>query len=165
METLAQFLGEAGLEHRPGGGEFLPKPRSPPALHKPRWGSPGAGGEEVTLLKESGSDEDRGSLTHHGRVSQKGREAVRTQTASSANPAAAHFTSESQGPVAPAPGNQARYDKSVFEGAIRLHAFWTWRLAGEPEGQDLKFWLEAERQLLQSKEVVTQRLTTRQSCR
>jgi len=76
---------------------------------------------------------------------------VRKQTASLANPASAKFKSEPKGPVAPAPpGDQARYGKSVSEGTIRLHAFWNWMLAGKPEGQDLKFWLEAERQLLPS---------------
>jgi len=73
------------------------------------------------------------------------------QTASLANPASANFTSEPKGPVAPAPGAQAQYGKSASEGTIRLHAFWDWTLAGKPEGKNLKFWLQAEQQLLQSK--------------
>jgi len=70
-------------------------------------------------------------------------------TASLANPASATFMSEPKGPVAPAPGDQAQYGKSVPEDTIRLHALWNWTLAGKPEGQDLTFWLEPEQQLLQ----------------
>jgi len=81
---------------------------------------------------------------------QKVRKSVSKHTASVANPASANFTREPEGPVAPAPGDQAQYGLSVSEDIIRLHAFWKWTLAGKPEGEDLKFWLEAERQLLQS---------------
>jgi hypothetical protein len=76
---------------------------------------------------------------------------VRKQTANLANPASTHFTSEPKGPFAPTLGDQAQDGKKVSEGTIRLHAFWNWTLAGKPEGGDLKFWLEAERQFLQSK--------------
>ena len=39
----------------------------------------------------------------------------------------------------------------VSEEAIRLHAFWRWELAGKPSGDGVRFWLEAEQELLQAK--------------
>ncbi|SEQ11681.1 Protein of unknown function [Devosia sp. YR412] len=35
----------------------------------------------------------------------------------------------------------------INENSIRERAHWLWKQAGSPEGQDLEFWLEAERSL------------------
>jgi hypothetical protein len=44
--------------------------------------------------------------------------------------------------------DQAQNAKAVSEDTVRLHAFWNWTLAGKPEGDGVKFWLDTERELL-----------------
>jgi len=64
-------------------------------------------------------------------------------------------TSETRRAVASDLAESPLDGQPVSEDTVRLHAFWNWALAGKPEGEDLKFWLEAERQLLQGKQTVT----------
>jgi hypothetical protein len=40
---------------------------------------------------------------------------------------------------------------TVTEDEIRLHAFWKWDHAGRPAGDGVRFWLEAEQELVQDK--------------
>ena len=37
--------------------------------------------------------------------------------------------------------------RTIPEGIIRIRAYQKWEAAGKPEGQSLRFWLEAEREL------------------
>jgi hypothetical protein len=39
--------------------------------------------------------------------------------------------------------------QAVSEDAIRLSAYQKWEAAGKPPGQETKFWLEAEKELVQ----------------
>ncbi len=41
--------------------------------------------------------------------------------------------------------------KPPSEELVRLRAYQKWEVAGKPAGQDLRFWLEAERELLQAR--------------
>jgi hypothetical protein len=55
-------------------------------------------------------------------------------------------------PPPPAPaGRQTGYttapQSGLSEEAIRQRAYQKWEAAGRPEGNDMKFWLEAEREL------------------
>lgn len=56
----------------------------------------------------------------------------------------AHDPKEAE-PVAPTP--PTCHPVAVDE--IRMRAYLRWEAAGKPEGDGVKFWLEAERQLLQ----------------
>ena len=47
--------------------------------------------------------------------------------------------------------NQAQSDELVSEEAIRLRAYQKWEAAGKPEGDDLRFWLEAKREAQRSR--------------
>jgi hypothetical protein len=50
---------------------------------------------------------------------------------------------------APIPANHRLTRKNVVpEGIIRIRAYQKWEAAGKPNGQSLRFWLEAERELL-----------------
>ncbi len=47
--------------------------------------------------------------------------------------------------------NQAQYDESVSEEAIRLRAYEKWEASGRPDGDGRRFWLEAVHEILQGK--------------
>jgi hypothetical protein len=42
-------------------------------------------------------------------------------------------------------------EKPLSQQEIRVRAYQKWEAAGKPRGNDLKFWLEAEQELLRSK--------------
>jgi DUF2934 family protein len=52
--------------------------------------------------------------------------------------------------VRPEPSAQPQLRKSVSEETIRIRARQKWEAAGKPNGDDLRFWLEAEQEILQS---------------
>lgn len=72
-------------------------------------------------------------------------------TASMTQSAPATRASESKAAKGIAAAASASEDRSVTLDAIRLRAHQKWEAAGKPEGDCLKFWLEAERKLLESK--------------
>jgi|GEM_PF-6325713 len=69
------------------------------------------------------------------------------KTAPLAAPAFAAPTKESKAASIPGPGEQVQNAQPKSQEAIRLHAFWKWQLAGKPDGDAVKFWLEAEQEL------------------
>lgn len=66
-------------------------------------------------------------------------------------PASTIPTSKSKAAVASGPGDQTPTSKSVLEETIRLRAHQKWEAAGKPDGDNLRFWLEAEREVSHSK--------------
>jgi hypothetical protein len=52
---------------------------------------------------------------------------------------------------ASAPGNQAAIDKSASDLAIWPRAYQKWEAAGNPAGDGVRFWWDAEREVLQGK--------------
>jgi DUF2934 family protein len=66
-------------------------------------------------------------------------------------PASAKPTIKLKSAVASGPGDQTQVGRSVSEEAIRLRAHKKWEAAGKPNGDSLRFWLEAERELAQGK--------------
>ena len=46
--------------------------------------------------------------------------------------------------------SRAKSAKSTAEDAIRIRACEKWQAAGMPNGEDMRFWLEAEQEILQS---------------
>jgi Protein of unknown function (DUF2934) len=52
-----------------------------------------------------------------------------------------------------APGLAGSNGHSITLNEIRLRAYGKWRAAGMPDGDSLRFWLEAEQELLQEKEI------------
>jgi hypothetical protein len=73
---------------------------------------------------------------------------MRRKAALMTHPASAKSISVPQPAVAPAAGNPVRKGRQVSEEAIRLRAYLKWEGAGKPTGQELRFWLEAEQELL-----------------
>jgi len=67
------------------------------------------------------------------------------------NPAPAKPTSELQAAVAPGPSSPVERGKPLSEEAVRLRAYLKWQGAGKPGGDGVRFWLEAEQELLQAK--------------
>jgi hypothetical protein len=76
---------------------------------------------------------------------------MRRKAATVMNPASAKATSIPQSAAAPASGSSVQKSKSLSEEAIRLRAYLKWEGAGKPVGQEVRFWLEAEQELLQGK--------------
>jgi hypothetical protein len=72
------------------------------------------------------------------------------QTSTLPNPSAT-TTSAWKAAVSPSPDGQPQKVKSVSEQAIRVRAYQIWEAAGKPAGDGVRFWLEAERELLQGK--------------
>jgi hypothetical protein len=64
-----------------------------------------------------------------------------------AAPAAPASTEVAVTAANPAVEDHQRKSQPVTEEAIRMLAFYKWERAGKPEGNDLCFWLEAEREL------------------
>jgi hypothetical protein len=54
----------------------------------------------------------------------------------------------SKAPIASGPGNRTETINSGSEDAIRLRAYQKWEAAGKPEGNGLRFWLEATQEIL-----------------
>jgi len=72
------------------------------------------------------------------------------KTKTLAEPASANTTSKSKAPVASGPNDQIKTARFVSEETIRIRARQKWEAAGKPNGEDLRFWFEAEREILQS---------------
>jgi hypothetical protein len=70
------------------------------------------------------------------------------KTAPLAAPALATPTKESKAAGIPGLDEQVQNAQPKSQEAVRLHAFWKWQLAGKPDGDAVKFWLEAEQELL-----------------
>jgi hypothetical protein len=49
------------------------------------------------------------------------------------------------------PGARLSSRVSVSQQEIQVRAYYKWEAMGKPIGKDLKFWLEAQRELLQGK--------------
>jgi hypothetical protein len=49
------------------------------------------------------------------------------------------------------PGHQSRMDTPPSEAAIWRRAYQKWEAAGNPAGDGVRFWWEAEREILQGK--------------
>jgi hypothetical protein len=77
-------------------------------------------------------------------------EAVRKKTATSAKPSATPPTSRSKAAGASGPDDPTRAGKPMSAAAIRLRAYQKWEAAGKPDGDDARFWLEAEQELSRS---------------
>ena len=73
------------------------------------------------------------------------------QTSTLPSPASATTTSAWKAAVPPKPDGQPQKVKSVSEQTIRVRAYQKWEAAGRPEGDGVRLWLEAERELLQGK--------------
>jgi Protein of unknown function (DUF2934) len=81
----------------------------------------------------------------------EGIEAMWKKAATLAKAVSAKPTIKLKSAVASAPGDQAQAVKSVSEEAIRPRAHQKWEAAGKPDGDGLRFWLEAEREIAQAK--------------
>jgi hypothetical protein len=73
---------------------------------------------------------------------------MRKKTATVAQSSSSKPASESK-PVAA--GDPTPNGKVVPEETVRLRAYQRWEAAGMPGGDGVKFWLEAEQELLQAK--------------
>jgi hypothetical protein len=73
------------------------------------------------------------------------------QTSTLPSPASSTTTSAWKAAVSPRPDGPTQKVKSVLEQAIRVRAYQIWEAAGRPAGDGVRFWLEAERELLQGK--------------
>jgi len=70
-----------------------------------------------------------------------------------------HATPAQSGPTGPttttqtavASGDKVHNAQSVSAGDIRLCAYRKWESAGKPTGDDIQFWLEAEKELVKGK--------------
>lgn len=76
---------------------------------------------------------------------------MRKNTTTLAHPASTNPTSQQKPVVASSPGVSTSKGKSVSEETIRVRAYQKWESAGKPGGDGVKFWLEAEREVLQAK--------------
>jgi hypothetical protein len=67
--------------------------------------------------------------------------------------ARATSTNRNEGPNAgaPSPGNQTGMGTSAVEAAVWRRAHQKWEAAGNPAGDGVRFWWEAEREILQRK--------------
>ena len=68
-----------------------------------------------------------------------------------AKPASAKPAIKSKSTVASGSAGQTQAGKSVSEEAIRLRAHQNWEAAGKPDGDGVRFWWEAEREILHGK--------------
>jgi len=75
---------------------------------------------------------------------------VRNYTATEPNPVSDSTTSKSKASASSGRADRAQSGKSIPEDAIRIRAHQKWEAAGKPNGEDLRFWLEAQREILQS---------------
>lgn len=73
------------------------------------------------------------------------------RAASLAKAVSAKPTIKLKSAVASGPGDQTQAVKFVSEEAIRLRAHQKWEAAGQPNGDSLRFWLVAEREISQAK--------------
>ena len=67
------------------------------------------------------------------------------------NRATARPTFTSDAPIAAVSDNQEVICESLSEDAIRPLAYLRWEAAGKPEGDGLRFWLEAKREAYQGR--------------
>jgi hypothetical protein len=73
--------------------------------------------------------------------------AKRTAKVSKVTPVQPADTPKADGPTSAAPPA----DPPPSADEIRLHAYLRWEASGKPPGDGVKFWLEAEQDLLQAK--------------
>jgi hypothetical protein len=76
---------------------------------------------------------------------------MRRKAAVLTHPTSARATSVPQSAVAPTAGSPVQNGQPPSEEAIRLRAYLKWEGAGKAAGQEVRFWLEAEQELLQAK--------------
>ncbi len=81
----------------------------------------------------------------------KESEAMPSITATSTNPTSAKATRKRQPAGACTVGMPVQNCKPVTEEAVQVRAYQKWESAGKPAGDGVRFWLEAERELLQGK--------------
>jgi CBS domain-containing protein len=79
------------------------------------------------------------------------REPMSKPTATLAHPSSTNPASEQKPAAASVSGHPAPNGKAVSEEAVRLRAYQQWQAAGKPAGDDVRFWLEAEQELLQAR--------------
>lgn len=73
---------------------------------------------------------------------------MRKKTATLTNDrAAGKPASELQAAVAPGPSSLVETSQPPSEDAVRLRAYLKWQGAGKPDGDGVRFWLEAEQEL------------------
>ncbi len=75
----------------------------------------------------------------------------KTASATQSAPFSSNNESKSAMAVTPAPAVEGG---AITLDCIRLRAHQKWEAAGKPEGDCLKFWLEAEKELLEGKNAV-----------
>lgn len=73
------------------------------------------------------------------------------KTAALAQPSSIKTPTERKPKPAPISGDPAPNGKAVSEEAVRLRAYQRWEAGGKPSGDGVRFWLEAEQELLQVK--------------
>lgn len=73
------------------------------------------------------------------------------KTATVAHPSSTNPASGTKPTVASVLAEPSPNGQPVSEASIRLCAYRKWEIAGRPGGDGVKFWLEAERELLQTK--------------
>jgi hypothetical protein len=82
---------------------------------------------------------------------QKGSEPMHKKSAILARPSSTNSVSRQKKVAATEPHDPTPNGEAVSEQVIRLRAFQKWEAAGKPGGDSVKFWLEAEREVLQAK--------------
>jgi hypothetical protein len=87
----------------------------------------------------------------HLHANQKGSRTMRKKTPPLAHHSATKPTSMAKPAAASVSGDSTPYGKAVFEESIRLNAYQRWEAAGNPGGDGVSFWVEAEQELLQAK--------------
>ena len=81
----------------------------------------------------------------------KASEAMPNRTATSTNPAPAKATRKRHSAGSFALGTPDQNGKPVTGESVQVRAYQKWESAGKPAGDGIRFWLEAERELLQGK--------------
>ena len=76
---------------------------------------------------------------------------MRKKTATVAHPASINPASKQKPIAASVSGDSTPNGKAVSEEAIRLFAYQRWEIAGKPGGDGVRFWVEAEQELLHAK--------------
>jgi hypothetical protein len=84
-------------------------------------------------------------------TNQKASETMSKKTGPLAHPSSTNPASEQKPAAVSVSGHPAPNGKAVSEEVVRLRAYQKWEAAGKPGGDDVRFWLEAEQELLQAR--------------
>ena len=81
---------------------------------------------------------------------QKTSETISKKTATLTHPSSIPASGPKPVPTSVS-GNPTPKGQPASEKAVQLHAYQKWEAAGKPSGDGVRFWLEAEQELLQAK--------------